>query len=97
MAANPLAAALFLGLGVDELSMEPRSIPAIKSIVRQTRRSERPRSRKNCWRSVAPRRSYLGSNNGHRTLTILNSSGFHARPAGCSWKQPAGSVPSSRS
>ena len=40
MAANPLAAALFLGLGVDELSMEPRSIPAIKSIVRQTRRSE---------------------------------------------------------
>jgi phosphotransferase system enzyme I (PtsI) len=40
MAANPLAVALFLGLGVDELSMEPRSIPAIKSVVRQTRRSE---------------------------------------------------------
>jgi len=40
MAANPLAAALFLGLGVDELSMEPRSIPAVKSAIRQTRRSE---------------------------------------------------------
>jgi phosphotransferase system enzyme I (PtsI) len=40
MAADPLAVALFLGLGVDELSMEPGSIPAIKSIVRQTRRSD---------------------------------------------------------
>jgi|SRR5271157_132726 len=40
MAANPLAAALFLGLGVDELSMEPRSIPMVKSVIRQTRRSE---------------------------------------------------------
>ena len=40
MAADPLATVLFLGLGVDELSMEPRSIPAVKSVVRQTRRSE---------------------------------------------------------
>jgi phosphotransferase system enzyme I (PtsI) len=40
MAADPLAAVLFLGLGVDELSMEPRSIPAVKSAIRQTRRSE---------------------------------------------------------
>jgi phosphotransferase system enzyme I (PtsI) len=40
MAADPLAVALFLGLGVDELSMEPRSIPAVKSAIRQTRRSE---------------------------------------------------------
>ena len=40
MAADPLAVALFLGLGVDELSMDPHSIPAVKSIIRQTRRSE---------------------------------------------------------
>jgi len=40
MAADPLAVALFLGLGVDELSMEPGSIPAIKSVIRQTRKSE---------------------------------------------------------
>jgi phosphotransferase system enzyme I (PtsI) len=40
MAANPLAVALFLGLGVDELSMDPRSIPMIRSVIRQTRRSE---------------------------------------------------------
>src|SRR5271157_3278665 len=40
MAADPLAVALFLGLGVDELSMEPRSIPMVKSVIRQTRRSE---------------------------------------------------------
>lgn len=40
MAANPLAAALFLGLGVDELSMEPRAIPEVKSAIRHMRRSE---------------------------------------------------------
>jgi phosphoenolpyruvate-protein kinase (PTS system EI component) len=40
MAADPLAVALFLGLGVDELSMDPRFIPTIKFAIRQTRRSE---------------------------------------------------------
>ena len=33
MAANPLATPLFLGLGVDELSMIPSAIPKIKKRV----------------------------------------------------------------
>jgi phosphotransferase system enzyme I (PtsI) len=34
MAGNPLAVALLVGMGIDELSMSPRSIPRAKSIVR---------------------------------------------------------------
>ena len=34
MAANPLSAAVLIGLGITELSMRPASIPAIKQVVR---------------------------------------------------------------
>ncbi len=40
MAADPLAAPLLVGMGVEELSMSPASIPAVKDAVRRVRRSE---------------------------------------------------------
>lgn len=36
LAANPAAAALLVGLGVRELSMTPRAIPAVKHAIRST-------------------------------------------------------------
>jgi phosphoenolpyruvate-protein phosphotransferase len=36
-AGNPTWAALWLGLGLDELSMSPASIPAVKEVIRHTR------------------------------------------------------------
>ncbi|MEK7754169.1 MAG: putative PEP-binding protein, partial [Acidobacteriota bacterium] len=43
MAADPLAAPLFVGMGMRELSMDPQSIPAIKSVIRRMRKSEAAR------------------------------------------------------
>jgi len=43
MAADPLAAPLFVGMGIGELSMAPQSIPAIKSVIRRLRKSEAAR------------------------------------------------------
>ncbi|HTO94283.1 MAG TPA: phosphoenolpyruvate--protein phosphotransferase [Bacteroidota bacterium] len=40
MGGNPLAAPLFLGYGIDEISMAPPLIPAIKGIVRRARAVE---------------------------------------------------------
>jgi phosphotransferase system enzyme I (PtsI) len=40
MAADPLAAPLFVGMGMGELSMAPQSIPAIKSVIRRLRKDE---------------------------------------------------------
>jgi phosphoenolpyruvate-protein phosphotransferase (PTS system enzyme I) len=37
MAGNPLLSPLLLGLGVDELSMTPRAIPIVKSVIRSLR------------------------------------------------------------
>jgi phosphotransferase system enzyme I (PtsI) len=39
-AGNPEWAALWLGLGLDELSMSPASIPAVKEAIRGTRFDE---------------------------------------------------------
>jgi phosphotransferase system enzyme I (PtsI) len=61
MAADSLAVALFLGLGVDELSMDPRFIPTIKSAIRQTRRSE----------AVALTEELLALNNAPRIVSRL--------------------------
>jgi phosphotransferase system enzyme I (PtsI) len=36
MAADPLAAPLFIGMEIDELSMSPAAIPAVKDAIRQT-------------------------------------------------------------
>jgi len=63
MAADPRAVALFLGLGVDELSMDPRSIPAIKSVIRQTRRSE----------TIALTEEVLALNNAPQIVSRLES------------------------
>jgi len=35
MAGDPLATPLLVGLGLTELSMSPRSVPAVKNLVRQ--------------------------------------------------------------
>ena len=43
MAADPLAAPLFVGMGMGELSMAPQSIPAIKSVIRRLRKDEAAR------------------------------------------------------
>lgn len=40
MAADPLYTLVLLGLGFDELSMNPPSIPRVKEVLRQVRRSE---------------------------------------------------------
>lgn len=40
MAGNLLAVPLFLGLGLDELSMSPSSIPQVKDLIRQLRKAE---------------------------------------------------------
>ncbi|MGB9803413.1 phosphoenolpyruvate--protein phosphotransferase [Desulfofundulus sp.] len=40
MAADPLAVPLLLGMGVDELSMSPGSIPVVKNLIRQIRKSD---------------------------------------------------------
>jgi phosphoenolpyruvate-protein kinase (PTS system EI component) len=36
MAADPLAAPLFIGMEIDELSMSPPAIPAVKQAIRRT-------------------------------------------------------------
>ncbi|MEI6211838.1 MAG: phosphoenolpyruvate--protein phosphotransferase [bacterium] len=40
MTADPMLAMLLLGMGVDELSMAPTSIPAVKDVIRKTALSE---------------------------------------------------------
>jgi len=40
MAADPLYALIFLGLGLDELSMHPLAIPRVKKVVRRSTRTE---------------------------------------------------------
>lgn len=40
MAADPMLAMLLLGMGVDELSMAPAAIPAVKDVIRKTALSE---------------------------------------------------------
>jgi phosphotransferase system enzyme I (PtsI) len=40
MAADPLAAPLFIGMEIDELSMSPPAIPAVKDAIRRTRKTE---------------------------------------------------------
>ena len=40
MAADPLLTPLLIGLGLDELSMDPKSLPAIKFILRRMRYEE---------------------------------------------------------
>ncbi|MFB3826512.1 MAG: phosphoenolpyruvate--protein phosphotransferase [Bryobacteraceae bacterium] len=43
MAADPDAAVLFTGMGVDELSMTPAAIPAVKDAIRRVRRDDAAR------------------------------------------------------
>ena len=62
MAADPRAVAWF-GLGVDELSMDTRSIPAIKSVIRQSRRSE----------TIALTEEVLALNNAPQIVSRLES------------------------
>ena len=40
MAADPLAAPLFIGMGMAELSMVPAAIPAVKDAIRRVRKSD---------------------------------------------------------
>ncbi|MCJ7663783.1 MAG: phosphoenolpyruvate--protein phosphotransferase, partial [Desulfobacterales bacterium] len=40
MAADPLYTLIFLGLGLDELSMHPLAIPRVKKVVRRSTRTE---------------------------------------------------------
>lgn len=40
MAADPMMAILLLGMGIDELSMAPVALPAVKDVIRKTRLSE---------------------------------------------------------
>jgi len=40
MGADPLAAPLFIGMGMAELSMVPAAIPAVKDAIRRVRRSD---------------------------------------------------------
>jgi phosphotransferase system enzyme I (PtsI) len=40
MAADPLYTLIFLGLGLDELSMHPIAIPRVKKVLRQSTRTE---------------------------------------------------------
>ena len=40
MAADPMMAMLLLGMGIDELSMAPVALPAVKDVIRKTRLSE---------------------------------------------------------
>jgi phosphoenolpyruvate-protein kinase (PTS system EI component) len=40
MGADPLAAPLFVGMGMAELSMVPAAIPAVKDAIRRVRRSD---------------------------------------------------------
>lgn len=39
-AANPKCAYLYLGMGVDQLSMNPSSVPAIKHLIRNTKQAD---------------------------------------------------------
>jgi len=40
MAADPMLAMLLLGMGIDELSMAPAALPAVKDVIRKTPLSE---------------------------------------------------------
>jgi phosphoenolpyruvate-protein kinase (PTS system EI component) len=40
MAADPLAAPLFIGMEIDELSMSAPAIPAVKDAIRRTTKTE---------------------------------------------------------
>lgn len=56
MASNPLLVPLLIGLGVDELSVTPASVPMIKDVIRNLRFSECKTLAKDSLRSGAPER-----------------------------------------
>jgi phosphocarrier protein FPr len=53
IASDPLAAPIFIGLGVDELSMNPVEIPRIKMVVRRIRQEEAHRLAENALRCAS--------------------------------------------
>jgi len=53
IASDPLAAPIFIGLGVDELSMNPAEIPRIKMVVRRIRQEEAHRLAENALRCAS--------------------------------------------
>ncbi len=92
MAADPLATPLFIAMEMDELSMSPAAIPAIKDAIRGYHQSlghgpaepdaqagQRRRDRRTS-RKLLPMEEPIGMF--ARTVKIRNKTGLHVRPAG---------------
>jgi phosphotransferase system enzyme I (PtsI) len=58
MAGDPIYAPLLLGLGIDELSMTPPLLPAVKFLIRNTKFSDAKKLADEAMRQTDPRKTY---------------------------------------
>src|SRR5207253_1122946 len=58
MAGDPIYAPLLLGLGIDELSMTPPLLPAVKFLIRNTKFSDARRLAEEALKQTDPKKTY---------------------------------------